>query len=308
MGKRILVVGSANMDFTMEMRAMPAAGESVREDGACHYTAGGAGAIAALAVTRLGGEAVLAARLGNDIHGDRLFHLYREAGMDTRYISVDKRAATGMRILLREKNGNSRTLLYPGANASFLLSDAERAMADGVADAVYLQTELPADIFSGVCRLADRYEIPLCVDVGSGTELPLSALSACEILCVDKSEAHALTGVLPLGADSCLRAAVELEKRIRAKHYLLRLGERGIYTYDGRYCHMVPGPGIRMPEDTPLCDSLTAVLLSEYLQNGGDIMAACRYGLALNALLFKNSQDPAYFPTAQEVRTFADRH
>ena len=308
MGKRILVVGSANMDFTMEMRAMPAAGESLREEGGCRYTAGGAGAIAALTVTRLGGEAVLTARLGNDIHGDRLFHLYREAGMDTRYISVDKRAPTGMRIIMREQNGNSRTLLYPGANASFLLSDAERAMADGMADAVYLQTELTADVFSGVCRLAERYEIPLCVDVGSAGELSLSSLGECEIFCIDKKEAHALTGVLPLGSDSCLRAAVELEKRIRAKHYLIRLGERGIYTYDGRYCHMAPGPGIRMPEDTPLCDSITAVLLSEYLQNGGDIVAACRYGLALNALLFKNSQDPAYFPTAQEVRTFAERH
>ena len=159
----------------------------------------------------------------------------------------------------------------------------------------------------GISRLADRYEIPLCVEAG-GADLPLSSLGEAEILCLDNKEAYALTGTFPVGSDSCLKAAVELEKKIRARHYLIRLGDRGIFTYDGRYCHMVPGCGVRIPEGTPLCDSLTAALLLEYLQNDGDIMAACRFGLALNALLFKNSADPAYFPTAAEVRSFAEQH
>ena len=47
MGKRILIVGAANMDFTMELRTLPPAGESVTEEGRYRYTAGGAGAVAA---------------------------------------------------------------------------------------------------------------------------------------------------------------------------------------------------------------------------------------------------------------------
>lgn len=306
MGKRILIVGAANMDFTMELRALPPAGESVTEEGRYRYTAGGAGAVAALAVTRLGGQAVFAARLGNDIHGSRLRHLYEEAGMDTRFISTDHRAPTGMRVILREENGNSRTVYYPGANANLLLSDAERAIADGMPGAIYLQTELPPDLFAGMLRLAENYEIPLCIDATG--EMPPALHAEAEIFCIDNKEAYALTGTFPVGSDSCLKAAVELEKRVRAKHYLIRLGDRGIFTYDGRYCHMVPGCGVRIPEGTPLCDSLTAALLMEYLHTGGDIRAACRFGLSLNALLFKNSADPAYFPTADEVRAFAEKH
>lgn len=306
MGKRILVVGAANMDLTMEMRAMPPAGEGVTDEGRYRYTAGGAGAVAAMAITRLGGEAVFAGRLGNDIHGSRLRHLYSEAGMDTRYISTDGRAPTGMRVIMREDNGNSRTVYYPGANAGFLLSDAERAIHEARPDAVYLQTELPPDLLSGMCRLAEREEIPLCLDVAGGTPLP--SLGELEIFCIDNKEAYALTGTFPVGSESCLKAAVELEKKIRARHYLIRLGDRGIFTYDGRYCHMVPGCGVRIPEGTPLCDSLTAAVLLEYLQTGGDMMAACRFGLSLNALLFKNSANPAYFPGAAEVRAFAERH
>lgn len=307
MEKRILVVGAANMDFTMELRALPDAGESVTQEGCYRYTAGGAGALAALAVTRLGGEALFAARLGGDVHGDRLLHLYTEAGMDTRFVSVERREATGLRVIMREENGNSRTVYYPGANAGLLLSDVERAIIDAEPDAVYLQTEMPPEIFTGVYRLAERYEIPLCLDVGS-TDISFSAVKEVEILCIGNKEAYELTGTFPLGSDSCLKAAVELEKKVRARHYLIRLGDRGMFTYDGRYCHMVPGCGVRMPEGAPLCDSLTAAVLLEYLQNGKDIMAACRFGLALNALLFKNSADQAYFPDAAEVRAFADRH
>ena len=306
MQKRTLVVGAANMDLTMEMRTVPQAGECATDEGRYRYTAGGAGAVAALAITRLGGQAALAARLGNDIHGDRLFHLYTEAGMDTRFISVDHRAPTGMRVILREDNGNSRTVYYPGANAGLLLSDVERAMVDCEVGAVYLHTELPPDLLTGVVRLAERYEISLCADaVGSS---PLSSLGEVEILCMDNKAAYDITGVFPVGSESCLKVAVELEKRVRARHSLVRLGDRGIFTYDGRYCHMVPGCGVRIPEGTPLCDSLTAAVLQEYLQTEGDIKAACRFGLSLNALLFKNSTNPAYFPTAAEVRAFAERH
>lgn len=307
MGRRILTVGAATMDFTMELHALPAAGESVQEGGRYRYTAGGAGAGAALAITRLGGRAVYAGRLGNDIHGDRLFHLYTEAGMDTRFIGVDQRAPTGMRVIMREENGNSRTVTYPGANAAFLTADAERAMQEVEPAAIYLPTDLPQDVFAGVSRLATRYAIPLCADITT-PDAPLEALGRTELLCLDSKAAHALTGTYPAGSDSCLKAAVELEKRVSARYYLIRLGDRGIFTYDGRYCHMVPGPGVRIPEGAPLCDSLTAALLLAYLQNGGDVMEACRFGLALHALLYKNSADPAYFPTAEEVCTFAGRH
>ena len=307
MEKRILVVGAANMDFTMELRTLPAAGESTTEEGRYRYTAGGAGALAALAITRLGGDAIFAARLGGDVHGDRLLHLYEEAGMDTRYISVDRREASGLRIIMREENGNSRTVYYPGANADLLLSDVERGMTDGRPDAVYLQTELSPEIFSGVYRLSQRYAIPLCLDVGGGGA-SISCVKEADILCIGNKEAYELTGTFPVGSESCLKVAVELEKRVRAQHYLIRLGDRGMFAYDGRYCHMIPGCGVRIPEGTPLCDSLTAAVLLEYLQNGGDIMAACRFGLSLNALLFKNSIDQSYFPTAAEVRAFADLH
>ena len=45
--KRILLVGSANMDLSMNIYKMPAQGETLLDDGGVAYTPGGKGANAA---------------------------------------------------------------------------------------------------------------------------------------------------------------------------------------------------------------------------------------------------------------------
>lgn len=309
MQDRILVIGGAQMDFTMHVRNLPAAGESTIEEGRFGYAAGGSGALAALAIRRLGGDAVFAGRVGADVHGSRLLRLYADTGLDTSYVQTDRRYPTGMRILIQEDNGNSRSVFYPGANGNVVAGDAERAIENASPTALYLQADLAPDTLIAASRAAEDAGIPLCVDTCGITQgFPLSALCAPTIFAIDDKDTYALTGTFPIGSDSCLKAVVELEKKIKAKYYLIKLGERGIFIYDGRYCHMVPGVGVRMPEGKSLCEAITAAIFLEYRKNGGDIQAACRFGLSLNALLLKNSADPAYFPTTEEIRSFMERH
>ena len=53
MREKILIVGSADMDLTLQMQALPHAGEDAIEESRFAYSAGGGGAVAALAMTRL---------------------------------------------------------------------------------------------------------------------------------------------------------------------------------------------------------------------------------------------------------------
>ena len=75
MRDKILVIGGASMDFTMQVRKLPAAGESTTEDNRFGYAAGGSGARAALTLARLGGNAVFVGRVGSDVHGNRLLRV-----------------------------------------------------------------------------------------------------------------------------------------------------------------------------------------------------------------------------------------
>lgn len=308
MRDKILVIGGASMDFTMQVRKLPAAGESTTEDNRFGYAAGGSGALAALTLARLGGNAVFVGRVGSDVHGNRLLRVYSDAGLDTTCVTVDRRFPTAMRVIMQEDNGNSRAVCYPGANAGIGAAEIERAIENSNPHAIYMQLDLPMDALIGASRMAESYNIPLYGDAGGiSPDFPVSSLAPFEVFAADDKEMQLLTGTFPIGTDSCLKAAVELEKKIKAKYYLIKLGERGIFIYDGRYCHMIPGFGVRMPEGKSLCEAITAAILLEY-RAGGNIQAACRFGLGLNALLLKNAADPAYYPSAEEIRAFAEKH
>ncbi len=307
MRENILVVGSADMDLLMPVKSMPAAGTGSTESGKCRYSAGGSGALSAMAITALGGSACFVARVGNDIHGKRLLNLYEENGLDSRYVAIDPRAATGLRVVIQEANGNRRTIHYPGANANLQRADVERAMQGAGANAAYLQLGLPAEILLSVARAASAGGVPLFLDAaGVRPDTPLHSLGAVEAFIADSAEVEQLTGIPTIGSTSGLKAVIELGKHVRAKYYLIKMGERGIFYYDGVYHNLEVG-GARHPDGVPLCPSLAAAVFLEYLRNGRDMRAACRFGMALDALIVKNGSRPSYFPTAEEVRAVADR-
>ena len=115
--KRILIVGSSNLDFVMNMYKLPEAGESLVDNGGVAYIPGGKGAAAAIAFNRLGAESVLCAKLGADIHGQKLYNYYKEVGLNTSYIKDDHDNPTGLAVVMKEGDGKSRSVLFPGAGA-----------------------------------------------------------------------------------------------------------------------------------------------------------------------------------------------
>ena len=94
--KRILTVGTANIDFLAKTPYVPSRGETMISEGGYSFVPGGKGANAAVAAARLGGEVVFCTRVGDDAYGDRLLRIYAENGVDSRYIKVDRAEQTGL--------------------------------------------------------------------------------------------------------------------------------------------------------------------------------------------------------------------
>ncbi|MBR5817213.1 MAG: ribokinase, partial [Clostridia bacterium] len=64
--KKILVIGSANMDLSLNVYRVPDKGETVVDNGGVAYTPGGKGANAAAAFAKLGADVTLCTKLGQD--------------------------------------------------------------------------------------------------------------------------------------------------------------------------------------------------------------------------------------------------
>lgn len=305
---KILVVGSANMDLSMNMYKVPAKGETILDDGGVAYIPGGKGANAAIALRRLGAECVFCAKVGADIHGQKLYQYYKECGIDTTYIKVDRENPTGLAVVMKESDGANRIVVYPGAN-SYLTVDNVSDAFDCEPDAVYIGFEIPFAIAAHAARMASARGIPVFVDAApADKEHPLETLPQVEIFSPNESETEIYTGIMPKGTDSSLRAALSLYKRVKCKYLVIKQGDRGSFVYDGRHYTFVPSMRAGKAVDTTAAgDSYTAAMVLAYLEYDGDIKMATKYGTAAGAITVTRKGASSSIPTADEVEDLVRR-
>ena len=303
MEKRILVVSSANMDFVMNMNAIPAAGQTVIESNSYNYVPGGKGANSAVAIRRLGGDCVFCTRVGNDANGAVLNNVYKKEGIDVRFIARDNTIPTGLAAIMVEADGANRIVVYPGANLAITKDDIDHAMTC-YPDALFMQLEIDPEAIIYAADCAAKAGIPIFIDAGpANKDFPLDRLPPLEVFSPNETETEIFTGINPSTPDNCLRAAIALSKMVKAKYYVIKLGSRGVYIYDGLYYHCLPTYDVKVVDTTAAGDSFTAAFALEYLRTG-DVERAGKYGNAVGSLAVSRAGAYTSLPTAAEVEEF----
>src|SRR5688500_14458102 len=111
----VVVVGGANTDYLVRGEKLPQPGETV--DGEEFLAAGGGkGANQAVAAARLGARVAFVACLGDDERGDELEKLLRAEDVNTKHVYRDRKAETGVALVMVDKSGEKQILCAPGAN------------------------------------------------------------------------------------------------------------------------------------------------------------------------------------------------
>ncbi len=308
MSKRVLVIGSAQVDFVMGVGVIPSAGETVIEENmSFDYLPGGRGANAAICAARLGADSILCARVGNDTYGEQLQELYKSAGIDTRFVSVDGEEKTGLSVSIFEENGKQRSIIYPCANSNVNDFDVEYAFMS-YPDVVYLGLDSPYEAISAAVNYADEQRVPTVVSSNPlYTDFPLGELGDVEVFIVDESELERYTRHVPSGVENTLRAVMDIAEAVRAKYYVIKLGERASFIYDGKYYHIAPSPDIALSGVHNTGDYYGAALALEYAKSR-DIKRACTFANVVGVLAAKNDSGAMPAPTLSEVKRFIELH
>ncbi len=300
--KRILVIGSSNMDFSMNLSRIPSAGETVIDDGGVAYTPGGKGANATIAFTKLGADCTFATKLGADLHGQKLYKYYTEIGIDTKYIKVDHDHPTGLAVVMREGDGSNRIVVYPGAN-SHITTEGVMAAFECNPDAVYIGFEIPFSVALAAAKIASAKNIPIFIDAApANKEYDLESLPPVEIFSPNESETFEYTGIMPTTMEASLRAAFALSRRVKSKYIVIKQGARGAFFYDGKRYNTFPAHRSEKVVDTTAAgDIFTAALTLEYLRTNGDITSAINYANAAAAISISRPGACASAPSSEEV-------
>ncbi len=306
MKKKILVIGGSHMELTMNMYKIPDEGETIRDDGGVAYIPGGSGIGWALALSRLGAEATLTTKLGRDLHGQQLYTYLREGGVDTSGVKVDASLSTALYANIKTEGG-VRRVIYEGA---CLTKDNIRDAFATSADALVLSLDLPVELAIYALACAEARGIPVFLDAAHAEDgYPLESLPPVEIFSPNEEETEKLVGILPIGAQDSLRAAVSLYRRVKCKYLVIKQGERGAFIYDGKHYFMIPPINAGKPADTSGAgDAFNAGLVLRYLISGGDIKGAVQYGSVVAGIAITKRGAHVSVPTEAEVIDFLEKY
>ena len=218
-----------------------------------------------------------------------------------RGLTSDRDNPTGFAAVLKESNGQNRIIYYPGANLSITRDNLLEAFECNP-DAVYLGFEISFETALMAARIAESRRIPIVIDAApADANYPLESLPFIEIFSPNETETKEYTGTLPAGADSSLKAALALWKRVRCRYLVIKQGARGAFIYDGKHFRMIPAfrPD-RVVDTTAAGDTFTAALTLEYFRTK-DIVQATRFAAAAGAVAVSRFGAATSVPTEQEV-------
>ena len=293
---KILTVSSANMDFVMDTPKIPAGGESLICEGSYKYIPGGKGANSAVAVARLGGKSIFCTSVGRDANGDALLELYNKEDIDTRFIYRSNDCPTGLAAIMVEPNGQNRIIVYPGANRKITTEAIDFAIEEKP-DALFMQLETSVETVLYAAKAADKAGIPIVIDAGpADPNFPLESLPEIEIFSPNESETEIFTGISPTDEASCLKAVEILSSKVKAKHYCIKLGDKGCFVNG----IIVPSFKTKAVDTTAAGDTFTAALTLEYLKDR-DIIRAARFACAAASIVVSRPGASSSIPYRPEV-------
>ena len=184
----ISVIGSCNMDITVEADRRPGAGETVMGNRLI-VSPGGKGANQAVAAARLGYEVYMVGCVGDDAYGKMMLDALAKSGVKTDYVETLDNVTTGTaHITLAE--GDNSIIVIKGANA--LVS---REIIDKDWDVisksslVMLQHEIPMDTIGYIIDRCYEAGVPVMLNPAPYMDIPQEWIDKVTYLTPNEHEA-----------------------------------------------------------------------------------------------------------------------
>ncbi len=265
--KPIVVAGSLNMDFVVQMKNLPQPGQTVPGWGFL-MVPGGKGANQACAAGKLGGKTFMAGRVGDDVFGERLKESLEAAGVDTGNVLKTPGEPTGVALIFVQEGGQNQIVVAAGSNGLFQKKDvagASNAFQSG--GFLLLQLESPLETVEAAAALGKSQGMVTVLDPAPARPLSPSILKNIDILTPNESEALVLLNrqASSVSLDEAPEIASQL-RRLGPKCIILKMGDKGAWLADEKTNRNFPSIQVDAVDATAAGDTFNgalAVALSE---------------------------------------------
>ena len=304
MTKRLVVVGSINLDLVSVAPRIPLRGETLIGASFASFP-GGKGANQAYAAARLGTAVSMIGKLGNDSFGAELRANLESVGVDTAAVEVES-TSSGIAQIITAENGENVIVVIPGANAQVSPLYVEKHI-DVIRNAsiVLTQLETPLETVEYLASVTRKEGIPLMLDPAPARPLPESLLERVDWLTPNESETCSLLGLKSQDVlEEELQEVAETLLQRGTRNVLLKLGQRGCFLAlaDGRRSH-IPGYIVKAIDSTAAGDAFNGAFAAALIE-GHDPLHCASWASAVAAISVTRRGAQPSMPTSAEVQAF----
>ncbi|MFQ5961703.1 MAG: ribokinase [Candidatus Methylomirabilales bacterium] len=260
----VVVVGSANLDFTVQVDRAPQPGETILgRDFLVSF--GGKGANQAVGARRAGADVTFIGKVGKDQHGGQIRKNLEAVGIEVAGLISDASCHTGVAFILVDPAGGNQIVVVSGCNYRLTPEDLESR--DDVLSGVVLlvQLETPLDTVLCALRRGKQKGMRTILNPAPAMSLPAEYFSLIDLLTPNETEASDLTGVSVKDLNAAEEAGVRL-RDMGCGDVIITLGAQGSLWVGKHDVRHFPGFSVRAIDSTAAGDAFNgalAVALSE---------------------------------------------
>ena len=298
--KKIIVVGSSNVDLTARVKRLPLPGETI--GGATLLRAnGGKGANQAVAAARMGAEVLFLTCLGNDASGEMLSAQFAADGIDTSCIKLSA-TPTGTALIFVDDNAENCIAVAPGSNNDLLPADIDSARSSMVgAEFLLVQLEIPMPTVVRSVELADSLGIKTILNPAPMNPVPEDIFSHIWLITPNQTEAEQLTGVHVATEEDARKAAGALFAK-GVKNVIITMGSKGSMVCTPEDAVFVPSRKVQAVDTTGAGDVYNGALVAA-LAEGRPIAEAARMATLASSVAVTRMGAQTSAPYRNEIET-----
>ncbi len=302
MKKKIVVIGSSNIDLIMKMDHLPEKGETVT-DAVFMQVYGGKGANQAVAASRAGGKVTFVNCVGEDAYTPQMLRNFMNDGIDTRFVFQEKNMPSGHALIMIGNEGENIISVAPGANNLLLPGKIEKAsrIFDDAA-LIVMQFEIPEETIKYVIDLANKKNIPVMWNVAPARVFDFSYIPKVNILVLNEVEAGFLAEIPVENETDAEKAAQRLVSR-GVEKVIITLGSQGAFVLTQNEKVSVPAFKVNAVDTTAAGDTFCGAL-AVAITEGKNLKESLQFASAAAAISVTRMGAQPSAPNRREIEEF----
>ncbi|MCD5534530.1 ribokinase [Lactobacillus delbrueckii] len=282
--KKIVVIGSSNVDTTLHVENFPKPGETINAHKVSE-AGGGKGANQAVAAAKSGAETIFISRVGEDSYGSWMKEQLAGYGVKTDYVLPTAGVKTGHAYITLNAEGQNDIIIDHGANYS--LTEADVLAAKDVieaADYVIAQLETPLEATTAAFKLAKAAgKVTILNPAPAIKDLPADLLAVTDLIAPNETESALLTS-LPVVEEADLEKNAAKLHELGVKHVIITYGSKGAYLSSPVFTGLVPAFKVKAVDTTAAGDTFLGFLAGSLASDFSNLHEAARFANRASSL------------------------